>query len=149
MLVFFSVGIFTVLGSTTQAINDEYYSITTQGNLHDFTVNEMYDTGTANFVSAKKQNDGSYVEQYYSDSTDPAIQAPYFTQEYDATNNEYVRTYTLMYDLPENASSYTLFDQFYSNNKDNPLYESYFYPTFSIVSSTEIPIDQDSIDVAA
>jgi putative ABC transport system permease protein len=46
-LVFLSMGMFTVLNSTTNNINSTYYTISQKGNLHDFNVNEYYNIGTA------------------------------------------------------------------------------------------------------
>jgi hypothetical protein len=44
-LTFLSMGIFTLLNSTTNNINSEYHTISVKGKLHDFTVSELYNMG--------------------------------------------------------------------------------------------------------
>jgi hypothetical protein len=44
-LTFLSMGIFTLLNSTTNNINREYNTISVKGKLHDFTVSELYNMG--------------------------------------------------------------------------------------------------------
>ncbi len=48
-LVFLSVGIYTALSGTTSAINKEYKWILKEGNLHDFTVSELYNVGVVRY----------------------------------------------------------------------------------------------------
>ena len=48
-LVFLSLGIFCVMNNTTNNIRTEFANISKKGNLHDFTVNEVYDIGVPVF----------------------------------------------------------------------------------------------------
>ena len=48
-LVFLSCGIFISLNSTTSAVTNEYNKISKQGNIHQFTVSELYETSTPKY----------------------------------------------------------------------------------------------------
>lgn len=48
-LVFFGVGSFSVLSNTTTNITNEYTSVAAEGAIHDMTISELYDSGTATY----------------------------------------------------------------------------------------------------
>jgi putative ABC transport system permease protein len=52
-LVFLSVGVFTLLSSTTSNINNTYNSIAKEGNLHDLTISEQYSIGNSDYTFYK------------------------------------------------------------------------------------------------
>ncbi|MGL4768722.1 MAG: ABC transporter permease [Mycoplasmoidaceae bacterium] len=64
LLVFFSIGIFTTLNSTTNSLRQSYKSIVQNGLLHDYVVNESYEVGNSNFeiedIKNIGQNNWSY-----------------------------------------------------------------------------------------
>ena len=61
LLVFFSVTIFTTLNSATSSLSRSFNRIKTDGNLHDFVINENYAIGNSNFIPAVKKNQtGTY-----------------------------------------------------------------------------------------
>ncbi|MCQ3915724.1 MAG: hypothetical protein MJ195_03245 [Mycoplasmoidaceae bacterium] len=49
LLLFFGLGVFCVMSNTTSNIKNEYTSLAQRGNLHDFTVSELYDVGKAEY----------------------------------------------------------------------------------------------------
>lgn len=57
-LIFFGLGVFCIMSNTTQNISNQYDSISTSGNIHDFTASELYDIGNAVYTVDTK---GVYV----------------------------------------------------------------------------------------
>ncbi|MDE7433668.1 MAG: hypothetical protein K2M43_00730 [Mycoplasmoidaceae bacterium] len=58
-MVFLSVGLFTVLKSTTTNIDGMYNTVSNEGNQHDFTVSELYEVGNIKLEpGAFEGNDG-------------------------------------------------------------------------------------------
>ena len=49
LLIFFSTGIFTVLNNTSINLKKSYETISVNGNLHDFVINENFSLGYANY----------------------------------------------------------------------------------------------------
>lgn len=62
LLIFFSSSIFTVLNNTNLNLKNSYNSISKNGNLHDFVVNENFSLGFADFQETK--NTGSSIIKY-------------------------------------------------------------------------------------
>ena len=106
-LVFISTGIYTVLNSSTTAINNEYQRISTTGVLHDFTVAEYYNTGVAKYsnnVSDHKINDvnsfnSSLYNNCYLVKSNDGVILPYI--EIVQNNNKY--NLTIHYELDTNV----------------------------------------------
>lgn len=61
VLIFFSLSIYTVLNSTSLNLTNSYSTVSNQGNLHDFVINENYRYGN-----------GSYLLDDGKSSTDPS-----------------------------------------------------------------------------
>ena len=87
-LVLLSTGIYTMLSGTTKAINKEYNYISEEGNLHDFTVSELYSTGTIKYngnfeqvVDTRQDPQVSYESCLYDDNalswTSDGVLVPY------------------------------------------------------------------------
>jgi hypothetical protein len=64
-----------MLSGTTSAINKEYNYISEEGNLHDFTVSELYSTGTIKYngnfeqvVDTRQDPQVSYESCLYDDN---------------------------------------------------------------------------------
>jgi hypothetical protein len=53
-LVFLTIGIFTLLSSTTKNVTSTYDNISRQSNLHDFTVSEQYSLGNPAYKTYDK-----------------------------------------------------------------------------------------------
>lgn len=87
-LVLLSTGIYTMLSGATSAINNEYNYISEEGNLHDFTVSELYSTGTIKYngnfeqvVDTRQDPQVSYESCLYDDNalswTSDGVLVPY------------------------------------------------------------------------
>ena len=87
-LVLLSTGIYTMLSGTTSAINKEYNYISEEGSLHDFTVSELYSTGTIKYngnfeqvVDTRQDPKVSYESCLYDDNalswTSDGVLVPY------------------------------------------------------------------------
>ena len=50
ILIFFSMSIFTVLNSTNANLTSSYNTVATQGNLHNFVINENYRYGQGPYI---------------------------------------------------------------------------------------------------
>ncbi len=57
ILIFFSMSIFTVLNSTNANLTSSYNTVATQGNLHNFVINENYRYGQGPYILNTSQND--------------------------------------------------------------------------------------------
>lgn len=68
-LVFLSIGIFSLLNSTSRNLNDSYDSLVQTGQLNDFVVNEKYDYGKMEFSGyVKNKQDPSKEDELEFDS---------------------------------------------------------------------------------
>lgn len=63
VLVFLSIGIFSLLNNTTKNFDNSYVSLVKKGNLNDFVVNEKYDYGSMKFdIYYKTKSDNDYTK---------------------------------------------------------------------------------------
>jgi putative ABC transport system permease protein len=76
-LVFLSIGIFTLLSSTTSNINKTYNSIAKNGNLHDAVVSEQYSIGSADY-QFYMTNDQDPVGEYPTILADETAVSTYY-----------------------------------------------------------------------
>lgn len=146
-LIFLSTGIFTVLNGTTTAINNEYRKISVEGNLHDFTVNEAYAVGVANYtnntekeVINKATGENRYTKLYNNDllvkdEFNGKINFfPYVTY-YD--NGSDITIFTIQYLLNINGlDDNSALRKFYLEHLDDFRYVSDLYPSISVLANT-------------
>lgn len=107
-LIFLSVGIFTILQSTSTNINNTYDKVSSQGNKHDFTISESYNTGYIKFNPGNKD-----LSKGIGKSSDD--QTVYWPDQVQSGSN-WVKTYYLT--LSADESGDTLIDQFYKQYED-------------------------------
>mgnify|MGYP002470445045 CR=1 FL=1 len=128
-LIFLSVGMFTVLQSTTTNINNTYDKVSTQGNQHDFTVSEKYDIGNIKFSPGSKI-EGEGVG--YSKEGDEV----YWPNQQELSTSIYLKTYYLKLDASLDGDS--AIDKFYKQYHNNPDYQEYFYRTIKVTNSNKL-----------
>lgn len=168
-LVFLSVGIFTALSGTTSAINKEYDYVSKTGNLHDFTVSELYNVGTVKYnnnvekltTDPQKREDYSclYDQNLLAKVTitdaegQPTLITPYVTISDDSTASSAFITLKYTVDIINNSDDSTL-KKFYLDSwiehLNNPIqndtwntYNDILEPTFSYTLKN---IDPDAFD---
>ena len=156
-LVFLSVGMYTALSGSTSAINKEYNYVSKTGNLHDFTVSELYDVGVVKYNNnvEKLVSDPQTSEDYsclYDQNllakvniTDaegqPTLITPYVTISEDSTASTAYVTIKYTVDIIGNNDDSTL-KKFYLDSwiqhLNNPTpddtwdaYNDILEPTFS------------------
>ena len=104
-LVFLSSGIFISLNSTTAAVTKEYNRIGKSGNLHQFTVSELYESSTPKYADDietykdnedKEQYTGLYNQNHLVKSSDNKI-LPYV--QYVETDSEGYAKFKMWYTL--------------------------------------------------
>lgn len=154
LLTFVSVTVFTCANSTTSGINQEYNQISSEGNLHDFTVSELYNTGICKWSNdTKEQTDDrdpdhpvSYYTPLYNNdhlvmSSDSTLE-PYVDASTTDSGYSFTVYYTINLDLIDHQS--TLYD-FYLNALTNPSvmdeYEEYLAPTVTIEQASSSETD--------
>ena len=134
ILIFFSMSIFTVLNSTNANLTSSYNTVATQGNLHNFVINENYRYGQ-----------GPYILNTSKDSINGDVNITNITKLGNTENN-----FTYSIDFEINTSliqsgqdfewSYSYLDVF---NKFNDDKNSYFYKNF--LSFQKIVTSQDDV----
>lgn len=144
-LVFLSTGIFTVLNSATTSINTEYHQISSEGNLHDITISQVYDNGVAKYSNlVEKQHDDNVGSEFYSYlyeqnhlvKTNDGLIAPFFTAR-TSGNNYLFRCYYLL-DI-DNIAKKTAIKEFFLDVINDPIewnkYDRFLAPTIDIVTA--------------
>ena len=134
-LVFLSTGIFISLNSTTSAVNNEYNRIGKNGNIHQFTVSELYESSTPKYSdTTAKYTDNDSQEQYtglYNNdhlvmSSDHQLM-PYI--EYDSTNDKFKMWYTLdITTLPATSAVRNFYIQTMASAEEYKEYGKYIEP---------------------
>ena len=142
-LVFLSTCIYTTLSGTTSAINSEYRYISKNGNLHDFTVSELYNVGVVRYKNdiekvvvdpstqdsvnscLYEDNSLSRVRITYSDQEPEEIVAPYIAVTGTKDHTEYLANVSITYTIDvsncdENASLKKFYLDSWLNHQDNP-----------------------------
>lgn len=125
LLIFFSTGIFTVLNNTNINLKKSYETISVNGNLHDFVINENFSLGYANY-----EKDGDPT----GNGTDTTK-----TQKFKPStlNNSSDSDWTNSYEI--------IRQKYYKPNQSEPyLYSEYF--VFSISYKTEEELQQKLSD---
>lgn len=133
ILIFFSLSIFTVLNSTNVNLTESYQKVSTQGNLHDFVINENYKYGnglyTLNTTESSSSSSSSITPNGDVDIT-----------KIDNVNSDkktYSVTFTLNEDLVKSSSSdyqWTYaYESFYNNSSSMSKYKTF---TSTITLST-------------
>lgn len=155
-LVFLAVSIFTGADGTTTAINNVYKSISKKGNLHDFTVSELYNVGVvkyANNIEEETIDEVSNKNYLYNnnllvksnDQTDPLL-FPYINAiKNQKKENEYILTIHYLLAIDQIANKTSLKNFYLSALQNQELWNKYAYllsPT--IVYATNIT-DQELI----
>ena len=122
-LVFLSVGMYTALSGSTSAINSEYNYVSKTGNLHDFTVSELYDVGVVKYnnnvekLVADPQKQADYSCLYdqnllakvkITDQEQPTLITPYVTISEDSTVSSAFITIKYTVDIINNDDDSTL-----------------------------------------
>lgn len=127
-LIFLSVGMFTVLQSTTTNIDTTYDKISSQGNQHDFTVSEKYNTGLFQYTP------GNYDQSkgIGKSSEDRIVCWP---DVVDDGSGVYTKTY--YYTLVADPNGDTLIDQYYAAHKDD-LQDDLIYKTFTVTNDNKL-----------
>ena len=133
-LVFLSVGIYTTLSGTTSAINKEYKRILKDGNLHDFTISELYNVGVVRYSNTIEKFKDANGEDVYSclyndnllskikiEGTDETIIAPYVTVTGVRNKANVSITYTVdISNCDDNASLKSFYLDSWTNHLRNP-----------------------------
>ncbi len=131
-LIFLSVGMFTVLQSTTTNINNTYDKVSTQGNQHDFTISEKYDIGNIKFApgNAKGEGVGKSSDKnpvYWPEQTGP-----------DEKTGLYSKKYFIRLDASLTGDSpIDKFYQQYYNDEDSPEYQL-IYKTLIVTNANHL-----------
>lgn len=131
-LVFLSVGLFTVLKSTTTNIDGTYNTVSMQGNQHDFTISENYTTGYVKMIPGNK-DDTLGVGTSSDNQT-----IPWPTQS-GPVGETYTKIY--YYKLDAVLDGDTLIDQFYTEHyNDAPTTDEYklIYRSFTVENSNQL-----------
>ncbi len=133
-LIFLSVGMFTVLQSTSTNIDSTYEMISKQGNQHDFTVSEHYNTGNITQKPGDQQgghyglsSDGEQV--YWPDQTASG-----------STSSENTYTKTYYFHLYADATDDSLVGTFYNQHKDETsgVAHDLIYRSYTIINNNHL-----------
>lgn len=128
-LIFLSVGMFTVLQSTSTNINTTYKKISREGNQHDFTVSEHYNTGNIT------QQPGDQQGGHYGLSSDGE---QVYWPDQTASGDKYTKTY--YFHLYADASDDSLVGTFYNKHKDETsgVAHDLIYRSYTITNSNHL-----------
>lgn len=131
VLIFFSLSIFTVMNSTNINLTQSYQKISTQGNLHDFVINENYKYGNGPYILNTSESGSS--------NGDVDIKA------ISNSNNDkktYSVTFELNLSLIEKGGSYE-WTQAYEEYCNDSKFDSYktFISTITLDSEQDVNIN--------
>ena len=71
MLVLFSSAVFTTLNNATNNLNSSYNRVTSEGNLHDFVINERFTLGNSDYALVSGSGTYDPINQTYSYTITP------------------------------------------------------------------------------
>ncbi len=149
-LTFLSVTVFVCANSTTSSIDSEYNTISSQGNLHDFTVSELYNTGVTKWTNSTQSFsvDGNtydtslYLDDHLVMSSDNQL-CPYVNAEINTENSTYIFTVYYTIDLDQIDEDSILYSSYLSylqsiNQGESGTNDEYYSPSISYsVSQTD------------
>lgn len=125
LLIFFSSTIFTVLNNTTLNLTTSYQTISRQGNLHDFVINENYTKGSGSYKWSKDNPKTSNLTVTFVSSDQNgttlhfALDINSILTGSDAWTGAYAQVYQTYKDDPT-FKTYLSFDKtFLVENKEN------------------------------
>lgn len=105
MLVLFSSAVFTTLNNATNNLNSSYNRVTSEGNLHDFVINERFTLGNSDYALVSGSGTYDPTNQTYSYTITPDTST--WTNSYAKISNDYKAW----------KANGEILDQFFSQNK--------------------------------
>ena len=105
MLGWVSSAVFTTLGNANNNLNSSYNRVTSEGNLHDFVINERFTLGNSDYALVSGSVTYDPINQTYSSTITPDTST--WTNSYAKISNVYKAC----------KANGELLDQFFSQNK--------------------------------
>lgn len=141
LLIFFSTGIFTVLNNTSINLKKSYETISVNGNLHDFVINENFSLGYANYqVDGMPTGSNGTKTQKYKPSTLSNTDQSDWTNSYEIIRQKY---YKPNQSQPYEFSQYFTFSITYKNDEDRIQQLSDKLSALANFTSTQIKVIYD------
>lgn len=128
-LIFLSVGMFTTLQSTSTNIDSTYAKISNEGNQHDFTVSEHYNTGNIT------QQPGDQQGGHYGFSSDGE---KVYWPDQTVSGNTYTKKY--YFHLYADYNDDSLIGTFYNEHKDeiSGVPHDLIYRSYTIINENHL-----------
>ena len=142
LLIFFSTGIFTVLNNTNINLKKSYETISVNGNLHDFVINENFSLGYANYqVDGMPTNGNNGIKtQKYKPSTLSNTNQSDWTNSYEIIRQKY---YKPNQSAPYEFSEYFTFSITYKDDAERIQKLSDKLSALANFTSTQIKVIYD------